>query len=67
MSMSEWYPFFGAIGGIFGEWLIKLDACTNVGHIAALLNEMPANIKADLKEHVGMKQDEIKAAQQPQQ
>lgn len=45
----------------YAEWLIALDKCSTVGHIAALLNEMPANIKADLKEHVSMKQDEIKA------
>ena len=46
----------------YAEWLIKLDACTTVGHIAELLNEMPKNIKADLREHVAMKQDEIKSA-----
>jgi hypothetical protein len=38
------------------------ENCQTVGDIAALLNEMPPKVKADLKELVGNRQDEIKQA-----
>lgn len=44
----------------YGSWLTKIEDCQNLSDIARLLKEMPPNIKADLKEHVGMRQDEIK-------
>jgi hypothetical protein len=48
----------------YGEWLGKIEACQTVGDIAKLLNEMPANVKTDLKELVTKRQDDIKAQAQ---
>jgi CMP-2-keto-3-deoxyoctulosonic acid synthetase len=45
----------------YGEWLGKIEICQTVGDIAKLLNEMPANVKTDLKELVTKRQDDIKA------
>jgi hypothetical protein len=45
------------------DWVTSLDRCATIEHITALLNEMPANIKEDLKESIRIRQDEIKAEQ----
>jgi CMP-2-keto-3-deoxyoctulosonic acid synthetase len=46
----------------YATWIVKIENCQTVGDIAALLNEMPPKVKADLKELVGNRQDEIKQA-----
>jgi hypothetical protein len=48
----------------YGEWIGKIEICQTVGDIAKLLNEMPANVKTDLKELVTKRQDDIKALAQ---
>lgn len=48
----------------YGEWIGKIEICQTVGDIAKLLNEMPANVKTDLKELVTKRQDDIKAQTQ---
>ncbi len=48
----------------YGEWLGKIEVCQTIGDIAKLLNEMPANVKTDLKELVTKRQDGIKAQAQ---
>ena len=48
----------------YGEWIGKIETCQTVGDIAKLLNEMPANVKTDLKELVAKRQDDIKAQTQ---
>lgn len=50
----------------YGEWIGKIEICQTIGDIAKLLNEMPANVKADLKELVTKRQDDIKAQTQPE-
>ena len=46
----------------YAAWIVKIESCQTIGDIAALLNEMPANVKADLKELISNRQDEIKQA-----
>jgi hypothetical protein len=48
----------------YGEWIGKIETCQTVGDIAKLLNEMPANVKTDLKELVTKRQDDIKTQAQ---
>jgi CMP-2-keto-3-deoxyoctulosonic acid synthetase len=45
----------------YAPWLVLIEACQSVGDIAKLLNEMPADVKAELKELVAKRQDDIKA------
>ncbi len=49
---------------LYGEWIGKIEICQTIGDIAKLLNEMPANVKTDLKELVTKRQDDIKAQAQ---
>ena len=47
----------------YALWLARIEDCQSLSDIAWLLKEMPPNIKLDLKEHIGNRQDEIKQQQ----
>lgn len=51
----------------YAPWIEKINQCQTISDIAWILKEIPPQIKADLKEHIGIIQDEIKAAQNAMQ
>lgn len=51
----------------YAPWIEKINQCQTISDIAWILKEIPPQIKADLKEHIGIRQDEIKDAQNAMQ
>ena len=51
----------------YAVWIDKINNCQTISDIAWLLKEIPPQIKADLKEHIGNRQDEIKGEQNAMQ
>lgn len=51
----------------YAEWIDKINNCQTISDIAWILKEIPQQIKADLKEHIGNRQDEIKGEQNAMQ
>lgn len=45
----------------YAPWIEKINQCQTISDIAWILKEIPPQIKADLKEHIGNRQDEINA------